>query len=343
MPRLVVDRAGESPRVVELLGERPVSIGRAKSSDLVLDHDSVSRAHAVVRSTMDGHWQVIDRGSSNGIKVNGAAVKEATLRPKDVIAVGAYRIRFEDPDVTSIASHDTASLPRSVVREMSQSHYTGSLIPVEPVGYMDTPKGRGSRTGLTGRIRILERENRMLTLLYRVTRVLAELTEVEGIAGRVLELVLEMEGAERGYVMLLDESSMGGANLKEGEYGFQPAVIRHRDNGQAPARKSVPHLVISQSIIRQVMQTGIPLLVTDAKADTRLSASQSLALSGIQSAMCAPLASQERRFGLLYVDNLSRRGMFSMEDLNIFAVIASQAALGIERARGRASSGATQD
>jgi GAF domain-containing protein len=49
--------------------------------------------------------------------------------------------------------------------------------------------------------------------------------------------------------------------------------------------------------------------------------------------MCAPLGKRERRLGLLYVDNLSRRGMFTVEDLNVFTVIATQAGLAIDRAR----------
>ena len=60
-----------------------------------------------------------------------------------------------------------------------------------------------------------------------------------------------------------------------------------------------------------------------------------MALSGMQSAMCAPLASRERLFGLLYVDNLSRRGTFTPDDLEVFAVIAAQAGLAIDRVMAR--------
>jgi GAF domain-containing protein len=51
--------------------------------------------------------------------------------------------------------------------------------------------------------------------------------------------------------------------------------------------------------------------------------------------MCAPLGIGNRVRGLLYVDNLSRRGMFTVDDLNVFAVIAVQAGLGIDRVRTR--------
>jgi GAF domain-containing protein len=90
---------------------------------------------------------------------------------------------------------------------------------------------------------------------------------------------------------------------------------------------------MSQSIIRRVMNANLPLLVSDAQADPRLSASQSVVNAGIQSAMCAPLGMGDRLRGLLYVDNLSRRGMFTVDDLNVFGVIAVQAGLAIGRVR----------
>src|ERR1700733_129077 len=61
MPRFVIRRPGEGAHVFELLGERDISIGRAKSSTLVLDHGSVSRQHALVRATPEGRWQIIIR------------------------------------------------------------------------------------------------------------------------------------------------------------------------------------------------------------------------------------------------------------------------------------------
>jgi adenylate cyclase len=51
--------------------------------------------------------------------------------------------------------------------------------------------------------------------------------------------------------------------------------------------------------------------------------------------MCAPLKGGDKLYGLLYVDNLVKRGMFSQEDLNIFSVIATQAGLAVDRVRGR--------
>jgi adenylate cyclase len=133
--------------------------------------------------------------------------------------------------------------------------------------------------------------------------------------------------------MLLDESLMGRGDFGKGGYAFQPALLRCRKTDSAAER--MDNLIISQSIIAKVMQNGSPVLLADAQSDPSFSASQSIVRSGIRSGMCAPLGTRERRFGLLYVDNASRRAMFTPEDLNVFTVIAMQAGLAIDHVRSR--------
>ena len=333
MPRFLIHHASEGSRVFELLGDRPIVVGRAKSSNLILDNASISRQHAVVRATPDGRWQIIDRGAANGVKVNGAAVQEAILRANDEIVLGEYRIRyFEDSMTRNMVAYGTPQIPSNVAKVMQESAYSGSFLPTQPLSLAASPQVERPANG-QDRARVVDHENRLLTLLYRVNRVLGEVTTVEDVTKRILDLVLDMDGAERGFTMLLDSDSIGGGDFSKGGYGFEPALIRYRAGSKAWPGKGAPELTISQSIIRQVMHGGLPLLVSDPQADPRLSASASIASSGMQSAMCAPLGTRERRLGLLYVDNLSKRGMFTVEDLNIFTVIATQAGLAIDRAR----------
>jgi len=331
MPRFLIYHPGEDTRVFELLGERPIAIGRAKSSNLVLDNPSISRLHAVVRSTPDGKWEIIDRGSANGVRVNGTAKKEATLKPNDEVILGEYRLRyFEDSASREAVTYGTPQLPPRVATAISQSAYSGSFMSAQPISNVTTGHGLHPPSA-DDRKQAADRENRLMALLNRVNGTLEELKTVPEVTRKILDLVLEMDGAERGFVMLLDKDSIGGGDFSRGGYGFEPALIRYR--AQANAGQGAPQLTISQSIIKQVMFGGLPLLVTDPQADPRLSASKSIVAAGIQSAMCAPLGKRERRFGLLYVDNLSRRGMFTVDDLNVFTVIAAQAGLAIDRVR----------
>jgi len=55
---------------------------------------SVSRRHAELRPTEDG-WVLVDLGSTNGTRVNGAGVTERQLHDGDTISVGDTQLRFE--------------------------------------------------------------------------------------------------------------------------------------------------------------------------------------------------------------------------------------------------------
>ncbi|MGA8223592.1 MAG: FHA domain-containing protein [Candidatus Acidiferrales bacterium] len=334
MPRLVINRTGDSPRVFELSGDRPVSIGRAKSNNLILDHGSVSRFHAVLHSAAGGQWQIIDRDSSNGVRVNGAATREATLQADDQIAIGEYSVQFEDSVKRKITTCGTAKFPPKFAKILSEAAYSGSFMPVEAIAELAEPVSQ-KRPGAAERLRALESENKLLALLYRLNQSLVEITNQDELTRRVLDFVLEIEGAERSYMMLLDEESMGRNDLNIIGYSFQPAIIRYRNAPQGGDKQATPQLAISQTIISQVMKSGLPLLIAEGDADPRFSKSKSVIRSGMQSAMCAPLGIGNRVRGLLYVDNLSRRGMFAVDDLNAFSVIAVQAGLAIERIRSR--------
>ena len=241
-------------------------------------------------------------------------------------------MRFEEQDVQGILKHETKQLPKRIVDELSRSSTSSGrpegIAPLDKVAPARSDRG----SALAQSAGSLERENQLLTILNSVNRSLGELTTVEDIALHVLDRVLEIEGAERGYSMLLDESLMGQSDFSGGYY-FQPAFIRYRRKSNGEEKQRASNLTMSQSIVREVMRGGSPLMITDAQSDPRISRSKSVVLAGIRSALCAPFASRERRFGLLYVDNLSRRGMFGIEQLNLFAVIASLAGLAMDRVR----------
>ena len=77
-----------------LLGDQPFRMGRMPENDLVIADPNVSRQHAEVRP-VGTTFVLVDLGSTNGTKVNGASVSQHTLRTGDNISVGATTIRFE--------------------------------------------------------------------------------------------------------------------------------------------------------------------------------------------------------------------------------------------------------
>ncbi len=76
------------------IGEEPVSIGRLPECDVAVSDPNVSRRHAEVRRR-GNDFIVVDLGSTNGTKVNGAGVRERRLADGDEITVGGTHIRFE--------------------------------------------------------------------------------------------------------------------------------------------------------------------------------------------------------------------------------------------------------
>jgi adenylate cyclase len=323
MPRLIIERPGAQPRLYELKDGSTIHIGRAASNDITLPHSSISRSHALLEGQRDV-WVVTDQHSANGVLVNGVRIEHAELKSGDVVGLGDIKLRFENMSTGTVVAKASPELASHLTQILDQENVAKLL---DRSKTKDPSEWTDSRVDTDGRIEYLRRENRLLTLLYQVSRALGDKTTVEDVTECVLDLVLQIDGAERGYAMLLTEDSLRDAPHTASNYTFLPAILRYR---QAP-KTTTPQMALSRAIIQQVMESKGPLLVMDAKEDARFSGSQSMAMSGMQSAMCAPLSSRDRLFGLLYVDNLSKRGTFMPEDLEVFAVIAAQAGLVIDR------------
>ena len=76
------------------ISDEPVTIGRLSDCDVPVADESVSRRHAEVRR-QGSDIVVVDLGSTNGTKVNGAGVKQRQLADGDEITVGSTKLRFE--------------------------------------------------------------------------------------------------------------------------------------------------------------------------------------------------------------------------------------------------------
>jgi hypothetical protein len=71
------------------------TIGRSKDADCVLRDPNISRRHAELRLANSGDWQIVDLGSTNGVKVNGRRVSSSRLRPGDEVVLGTTTLLFD--------------------------------------------------------------------------------------------------------------------------------------------------------------------------------------------------------------------------------------------------------
>lgn len=110
-PRLIITRRGQSP-VRYSFDSNKALIGRSKLSDVVVDDDFASKAHALLLLYSDA-LVLMDLNSTNGTLVNSAYCKCRILRTDDIISLGHYRIKIENAP--------TADRDNSLAAEMADT------------------------------------------------------------------------------------------------------------------------------------------------------------------------------------------------------------------------------
>ena len=71
------------------------TIGRARTSDVLLNYPTVSRNHGAILRDENGNWTIYDMDSKTGIKVNGIdVVGGMPLKKEDVITLGGVEMVF---------------------------------------------------------------------------------------------------------------------------------------------------------------------------------------------------------------------------------------------------------
>lgn len=91
--RLVVVEGPGSGQEYPLRGDSIV-VGRGEECDLALNDTSVSRVHALLERDDQGRFHIVDRKSSNGVRVNGMEVDRIPLYAGDVIELGDVQLQF---------------------------------------------------------------------------------------------------------------------------------------------------------------------------------------------------------------------------------------------------------
>jgi len=74
--------------------EQPLVLGRGEECDVAINHPSVSRVHAEIQPLGDGRYEIVDRGSANGVRVNGVELPRTLLDARDMIELGDVILKF---------------------------------------------------------------------------------------------------------------------------------------------------------------------------------------------------------------------------------------------------------
>lgn len=93
-PNRLVVVVGPTPGQEYPLDRDHVTIGRSEDATISINHSSVSRLHAELIALGNGRYEIIDKGSANGIRVNGVDLRRGILEAGDALELGDVRLRF---------------------------------------------------------------------------------------------------------------------------------------------------------------------------------------------------------------------------------------------------------
>lgn len=102
----------------------PASIGRGEDNDIVISDLKSSRNHAELFANQAG-WFVKDKGSANGILVNGKASRESAIKINDTVTLGETTLEFTTSDVGTMM---LVAPPRTMEQAQADLKQKNSII-----------------------------------------------------------------------------------------------------------------------------------------------------------------------------------------------------------------------
>ncbi|OGV49435.1 MAG: hypothetical protein A2X49_13250 [Lentisphaerae bacterium GWF2_52_8] len=300
MPKLTLVRVSGCTKSSHTIEKPETSIGR-EGSDINLLDGAVSRHHAKI-SFRNGAFYIEDLKSCNGTLVNGNQISTPTkLTPQERLQIGGttFAIAISGQEETRQAS------PQKL-----NSDATVSIM-------LDAQMRDILAVSDAANIKELQRSKDDLMALYRAAQVISAILDREELFEKTLEIIIgELKSVDYASIHLYDEQS-----------GALACVANRHKDGRADG----DDYTFSRSITDCVLRDRKAVLVNDAQNDGRFDTSMSVFKLKIRSAMCVPLQSRDRLFGVIQADAL-RHAAFSKEDLKLLTAIGMQAGAAIENA-----------
>jgi transcriptional regulator with GAF, ATPase, and Fis domain len=154
---------------------------------------------------------------------------------------------------------------------------------------------------------------RDLTAILQIIAKVGAIRETGALQNELLRQIFEVIPANEGAILLVDD-----------ENEFAGIVGLNRTD-------ETESINVSQTIVRQVLETKQVILVTDFAAEETLQKAESLFLRKISSLLCVPVVLFEKTLGVIYL--ASTRSNFDESHLRFLTAAAGIAAVAIENAR----------
>jgi pSer/pThr/pTyr-binding forkhead associated (FHA) protein len=200
MAEITIESADGTRQRFHLWKER-VTVGRARSCDVFLPDQWLSRQHAEIRRK-SGDYYVADLESKNGTLLNGERVgEERRLRHGDVISLGEHHLTFSTQDEPA-REEEPEEAPEGTrvfsARDLSDVKTRPTIDPEE-----------------------LQRQNRILTVLKDATEALLAHRPLPELFETILDMLMEAVPAQRAAILLLEgtppQISVTASRSRQGE------------------------------------------------------------------------------------------------------------------------------
>jgi transcriptional regulator with GAF, ATPase, and Fis domain len=152
--------------------------------------------------------------------------------------------------------------------------------------------------------------------LFEFSQKLMNNYEIPTLLDALLDVVIQVSNADKGFIVLLESG--------------EPVVKVARNLRRETISDAVRHL--SDSIIKRVVESRQPLIISDALNDTSFRNSLSVMNLRLTSVMCVPMLERGDLIGLIYVGNDNVAQLFDQAALEILTIFAAQASLVIRNA-----------
>ena len=308
MPAAIEVAIRGTARVYALQEGVIVTAGRVAQCDIHVDDQAVSRRHCTLQAR-GAEVVVTDLGSANGTYVNERPIRTGSARHGDVIRIGSTVLECREAGKLHRVQHtsvgaDEAGRMASVIRKR-----------IEP---SELEWLTHATVGTSLDLALLQRAQRHLKTLHRVSEALAGARDLETLADAALQTILEVTDADRAAVVLRREGAAAG----------EAEVAAARSRAPLPGP-----FTVSRTLVSDVIGRGVSTFAHDASVDERFAAGQSVIGQGVRSVMCVPMRTTDAILGALYVDSQSTAGQFGEADLELLAAIGNQAGVALHRVR----------
>ena len=168
------------------------------------------------------------------------------------------------------------------------------------------------------RMEAFQRENSNMLALADVGQVINSSLELDEVLRIVMDNIVRLTKAERGFLMLRDENNE--MTIRMGRNWEMESINSSEKN-------------VSRTVVQRVIETGEAIVTTNAQEDQRFLGQESIVAFNLRSILCVPLKVKNELIGVIYADNRIRTGIFAETERDLLAAFSNQAAVAIENAR----------